>query len=189
MTTTSPGYHEGQRQGTFYAQSWALVHWLMEEDEERLGEYKKTENSHRKFCTECGSAVLIRHPALGLTAPRNAGVEDDTSMPLLGRYAVRVSWDTAYAGDCPIECYEILRNGDVLGTVPHQPQYSHRRFFYDDVFEGQTEVSSYRYQVVAVDASSAPQTWVAPRSEASSLARPRSRSRAIISGAPTGSVR
>ena len=94
----------------------------------------------------------FQHAALGLTAPRNAGVEDDTSMPLLGRHAIRVSWDTAYAGDSPIECYEILRNGEVLGTVPHQPQYSHKRFFYDDVFEGRAEVSSYRYQVVAVDA-------------------------------------
>jgi hypothetical protein len=35
--------------------------------EERLGVYKRTEASHRHFCTSCGSPVLIRHPQLGLT--------------------------------------------------------------------------------------------------------------------------
>jgi hypothetical protein len=97
--------------------------------------------------------TYFQHPPLGLTAPRNAGVEDDTSMPLLGRHAVRVSWDTAYAGDCPIEHYEVVRNGEVLGTVPHQPQYTHRRFFYDDVLEDPSELRNYHYQVVAVDAA------------------------------------
>ena len=32
---------------------------------ERLGLFKKTEASHRQFCTACGSPVLIRHPAMG----------------------------------------------------------------------------------------------------------------------------
>jgi hypothetical protein len=97
--------------------------------------------------------TYFQHPALGLTAPRNAGVEDDTSMPMLGRHAVRVSWDTAYAGDCPIERYEVLRDGKVVGTVPHQPQYTHRRFYYDDVLEDNAGIRGYRYQVVAVDGS------------------------------------
>ena len=97
--------------------------------------------------------AYFQHPSLGLTAPRNTGVEDDTAMPLMGRHAVRVSWDTAYAGDCSIERYEVLRDGEVVGTVPHQPQYTHRRFYYDDVLEDQAGVCSYRYQVVSVDAS------------------------------------
>jgi aryl-alcohol dehydrogenase-like predicted oxidoreductase len=97
--------------------------------------------------------AYFQHPALGLTAPRNAGVEDDTSMPMLGRHAVRVSWDTAYAGDCPIERYEVLRDGKVVGTVPHQPQYTYRRFCYDDVLEDNAGIRGYRYQVVAVDGS------------------------------------
>ena len=98
-----------------------------------------------------GANAYFQHPPLGLTAPRNAGVEDDTSMPLLGRHAVRVSWDTAYAGDCAIDYYEVLRDSEIVGTVPHRPQYTHRRFVYDDVFEAQTVVSSFRYRVVAVD--------------------------------------
>lgn len=33
---------------------------------DRLGTFKKTEASHRQFCSACGSPVLIRHPAIGL---------------------------------------------------------------------------------------------------------------------------
>ncbi|MBW2611852.1 MAG: aldo/keto reductase [Deltaproteobacteria bacterium] len=95
--------------------------------------------------------AYFQHPSLGLTAPRNAGVERDTSMPLMGRTAVRVSWDTAYAGNCPIEHYNIVRDGEEIGTVPHLPQYTHRRFFHDDVLENIDAITRYRYQVVAVD--------------------------------------
>jgi hypothetical protein len=35
--------------------------------EDRLAVYKRTEASHRHFCTVCGAPVLIRHPAMGLT--------------------------------------------------------------------------------------------------------------------------
>jgi hypothetical protein len=96
--------------------------------------------------------VYFQLPALGPTAPRNAGVESDISMPVLGRNAVRVSWDTAYAGSCPIKLYEVLRDGKVVGTLPHRPQYTHTRFHYDDLLDDNTRTSDHRYRVVAVDA-------------------------------------
>lgn len=34
---------------------------------DRLAVFKKTEASHRHFCTGCGSPVLVRHPTLGMT--------------------------------------------------------------------------------------------------------------------------
>jgi hypothetical protein len=34
---------------------------------DQLGLFKRTESSHRQFCKRCGSAVLVGHPALGLT--------------------------------------------------------------------------------------------------------------------------
>ena len=34
---------------------------------DKLGVFKKTEASHRHFCTSCGSPVLVRHPTLGMT--------------------------------------------------------------------------------------------------------------------------
>lgn len=34
---------------------------------DNLQVFKRTDNSHRHFCKTCGSGVLIRHPALGMT--------------------------------------------------------------------------------------------------------------------------
>jgi hypothetical protein len=34
---------------------------------DKLGTFKRTEASHRQFCTSCGTPVLIRHPAIGMT--------------------------------------------------------------------------------------------------------------------------
>jgi hypothetical protein len=33
---------------------------------EKLGTYKRTEASHRRFCTTCGTPVLVEHPAMGM---------------------------------------------------------------------------------------------------------------------------
>jgi hypothetical protein len=40
---------------------------VVKKGEDKLGVYKKTEASHRQFCTSCGTPVLIRHPQLGMT--------------------------------------------------------------------------------------------------------------------------
>lgn len=34
---------------------------------DNLGLFKKTEASHRQYCTSCGAAVLVLHPEMGLT--------------------------------------------------------------------------------------------------------------------------
>jgi hypothetical protein len=34
---------------------------------DRLGTYKKTEASHRRFCQQCGGRVLVEHPGIGMT--------------------------------------------------------------------------------------------------------------------------
>ena len=41
---------------------------------DKLGVYKKTEASHRQFCTSCGTPVLVRHP--GDRNDRRAGRHD-----------------------------------------------------------------------------------------------------------------
>lgn len=44
---------------------------------DKLGTYKRTDASHRKFCTRCGTAVMIDHPSLGMVdvpAGRVAGL-------------------------------------------------------------------------------------------------------------------
>ena len=39
----------------------------MVKGKDKLGMYKKTEASHRQFCTSCGAPVLVEHPAIGMT--------------------------------------------------------------------------------------------------------------------------
>lgn len=93
--------------------------------------------------------------AAGLTAPRNLGVETDAAMPSFGRNAVRISWDTAYAGPAPIERYEVLRNGKVIGAVPHRPQTTEKRFYYEDIMADGGETGNNSYTVRAVDTAAA----------------------------------
>ncbi len=99
--------------------------------------------------------AYFQRKALGLTPPRNVGAEADSSMPMLGRRAVRVTWDTAYAGAVPIVRYEVLRDGELVGSVPHSPQFTARRFHYDDIFPDGAAGGSHSYRVRAVDAAGA----------------------------------
>jgi len=115
---------------------------------------------------EKANCYFQRKP-MGLTPPRNAGAEADTSMPLLQRTAVRVSWDTAYAGAVPIERYDVLRDDKVIGSVPHCPQITPQRFYFDDVWDKEPEDAPHKYHVRSVDSSgttvASPAMMVDPR--------------------------
>ncbi len=92
--------------------------------------------------------AYFQRKALGLTSPRNIGVESDSSK-MMGRLAIRVSWDMAYAGAFPVERYEVLRNGEAIGSVAHKPQFSMERFYFDDIFDD--EPGAFSYTVKAID--------------------------------------
>jgi hypothetical protein len=46
---------------------WPTPNVKVTKGSENLGLWKRTEKSQRQFCKTCGAAVLIGHPALGLT--------------------------------------------------------------------------------------------------------------------------
>ena len=48
------------------ASLWPAASVKVAKGAELLGTYKRTEASHRKFCTRCGTPVLVEHPALGM---------------------------------------------------------------------------------------------------------------------------
>ncbi len=63
---------------------------------------------------------------------------------------VRLTWQMAYAADDPISHYSILRNGQVIGQVPHQPQTTKEPFQFVDSEAGSRPQS---YQIVTTDAA------------------------------------
>jgi len=79
-----------------------------------------------------------------LGVPREVGAEirkrgDQT--------VVRISWQTAYAADSPIDHYEILQSGQPVGSVDHAPQTTRDPF----VFEATLDAPRGTFQVVTVD--------------------------------------
>jgi hypothetical protein len=46
---------------------WPTPNVNVTQGADKLAVFKKTEASHRQFCTACGSPVLVRHPTLGMT--------------------------------------------------------------------------------------------------------------------------
>lgn len=46
---------------------WPTPNVKVTKGADKLGVFKKTEASHRHFCTACGTPVLVRHPTLNMT--------------------------------------------------------------------------------------------------------------------------
>ncbi|MFC2123666.1 aldo/keto reductase [Bacteroidota bacterium] len=61
---------------------------------------------------------------------------------------VRINWDTAFAGQESIERYDILKDGNVVGRIRHQPQTTKDPFVYEVV---SSDESKHAYQVIAAD--------------------------------------
>jgi hypothetical protein len=62
---------------------------------------------------------------------------------------VRLRWQTAYAGDEPIQKYEIWRDNQKIADVPHKPQTTKIPFVFEDKVK---DKSAYTYKIVTVDA-------------------------------------
>ena len=65
------------------ASLWPTPNVNVEQGSELLGTFKRTEASHRQFCTRCGAPVLIRHPEIGLTDVPAGSIPDLDFTPTL----------------------------------------------------------------------------------------------------------
>ncbi len=65
------------------ASLWPTANVTVLKGDDHLATYKKTEASHRQFCTSCGAPVLVRHPELGLTDVPAGSVEGLEYAPTL----------------------------------------------------------------------------------------------------------
>lgn len=76
-----------------------------------------------------------------LSAPRNLAVSRN------GKANV-VTWHTAYAGDAPIERYEIWRDGAKIAAIPFKPQTTTSPYYFEDKHQAGSAKS---YVVKVVD--------------------------------------
>lgn len=86
-------------------------------------------------------------PHRGLTEPQR--VEVSAQPPT----SARVTWSTAYAGDHPIERYEIVRSGHVVARIPFTPQVSLAPFVHVDNPPPAGHEQALEYSVRVVDAA------------------------------------
>lgn len=82
----------------------------------------------------------------GLTSPTGFTIAQENRD---GKRVVRVSWNTAYAGDAPIKRYELWRDGQKVAEVPYVPQVSNDPFVWEQTLE---DKQPHKYFIQSVDA-------------------------------------
>lgn len=110
-----------------------------------LGESDRMEIEHSAMAAKQGHANYFQLPAEPLGAPREPTVARESRDE---RQFARVTWQTAYAGDRPIRCYEVWRDNQKIAEVPHQPQTTRSPFSYEDEL---VDRASHVYKLVTVD--------------------------------------
>ncbi|MCF8226449.1 MAG: aldo/keto reductase [Bacteroidales bacterium] len=99
-----------------------------------LNEDERREIEQRTKHVKDGQTNYFQLDKEDLSAPQHVRVEGN-----------RLAWDTAIAGDEPIEKYEILSDGASIAEVEHRPQISKDPFVFDRLKKGRS------YQVAAID--------------------------------------
>jgi aryl-alcohol dehydrogenase-like predicted oxidoreductase len=87
-------------------------------------------------------------PAQPLGAPREVAVQQEI---VNGRRLARLTWQTAYAADEPIDHYAILRDGQAVAKVPYCPQTTKKPLTYEDPLA--EDGKAHTYSIVTVDAA------------------------------------
>lgn len=93
-----------------------------------------------------GKTNYFQDQAQGLTPVQNAEICRVKNDPK----KLKLIFHMAFAGNEPIDRYDIYRENEKIGVVPHKPQITKTPFeFVDEV----TEDSKYNYQIITVDQS------------------------------------
>jgi hypothetical protein len=101
-----------------------------------LGEPERRELEKIGLRARNGDTNYFQLADTGLTPPRNPVVTKSGN--------IKLTWDTSYAGNEPIVKYEIISDGQVIGTVNHAPQVSKDPFSFE-------ASGGKQFKIVAVD--------------------------------------
>ena len=72
----------------------------------------------------------------------------DPTIQLMDDKSVKLSWNTAYAGNYILQKYEILRDNEPIGSLAHVPQINTTPFTFVDKSAGD---QAHEYKIVTVD--------------------------------------
>ncbi len=98
---------------------------------------KRLEMEQKTAQVKDGKTNYFQRPKVGLTPPNNPRILEEGE--------IKLAWDTAYAGDFPVSHYEVFRDGEQVGSIPHTPQTTKEPFIFRDETGGRS------YRVVSVD--------------------------------------
>ncbi len=116
--------------------------------ENELTESQRLEIEQLGLKAKEGKTNYFQTEAQPLSAPREAAVSQKKTENQ--NRIVQLSWQTAYAGNEPIRHYEIIRDGNKVGSVKHTPQTTKDPFVFKDTVK---DTVSHTYQIVSVDAA------------------------------------
>jgi len=94
-----------------------------------------------------GKTNYFQLPYQDLTPPRDVALSQDSGT---GKRIVKLTWQTAYAGNEPISHYEILRDSQPIGRVNYRAQIDKTPLLFEDK---NPAADAQRYTVVTVDAA------------------------------------
>jgi len=94
-----------------------------------------------------GKTNYFQVPIEPLSPPRESAVNQQMRN---SQRVVRLTWQTAYAGNAPIQQYEIWRDDQKIAQVQHQPQTTKAPFAFEDLLADQ---GAHAYKLVTVDAT------------------------------------
>lgn len=94
-----------------------------------------------------GKTNYFQLPKELLTPPGEAAAAQEMRD---GKRMVRLSWQTAFAGDEPIMEYEIWRDRQKIGQIRHQPQISRKPFLFEETL---ADKLPHQYRLSTMDAT------------------------------------
>jgi len=109
-----------------------------------LNDTQKEEIEFMTASVKAGKTNYFQKPAQGLTPvqhPEISRMKQDAKQ-------IQLTWHTAFAGNYPIDRYEIFRNDKKIGSVPYQPQTARIPFEFVDKA---SDLSMKEYRIVTVD--------------------------------------
>ncbi len=112
-----------------------------------LGEGDRKNIEQMALAAKEGKTNYFQVKEGGLTAPTKPEIKQE----MMGDdRVVTLAWNTALAGDEPLKSYEIWRDGEKAGELPHQPQTGTAPFHFEDKPGNR---SAHAYKIVTVDAA------------------------------------